>query len=184
MTRRSSLGTFRWHLVLTSGCVAIAFAVIAAATLFVPLFVHLDGSEFSQEEMGGIAGYILHLHATFWPVVAGSLLACVASGILLFERMRSPLVRFVAVYAELGAGRIPRPLEIRARDYLQDEAEALNRLIEAQRERRDELLRAVERLDHAIAEAAQGDASAKTHQALSEAEVAVEALRSALGGGG
>jgi hypothetical protein len=183
VTRRASLGTFRWHLVLTSVCVAIVFAVIAATTLFVPLFVHLDGNEFTSEEMGGIAGYILHLHATFWPVVAGSLLASVASGILLFERMRSPLVRFVAAYAELEAGRIPRQLEIRTRDYLQDEADALNRLIGAERCRRAALLREIERLHHALAEASQGDPSAKSRQALAEAEEAVEALRSELEGG-
>lgn len=170
--RRASLGTFGLHLTLTAACVTGVFALLAAATLFVPLFTRLDESALSPDAKGEIAGYVLHLHRSFWPVVLGSMIASVASGMLLFQRMRAPLVRFVRVYADLAGGRSPEPLTIRGRDYLQEETEALNRMIEAQDARRAALHDELERL---------GEILASPEPALDDAVEAIERMRKQIG---
>jgi len=177
MSARPSLGTFRRDLALTAALVTGVYAILSAATLFAPLFAHLDSGEFSQIEMGGVARYVLHLHQTFWPVVVGSLLASVASGMLLFERMRSPLKRFVKVYDDLTQGRDARPVKIRATDYLQNEADALNGLIEASRERNAALRRELGSLDAALAELRVDELPAKRESAHTRAEESVDAIR-------
>jgi methyl-accepting chemotaxis protein len=177
MTPHPTLRAFRWHLALTAAVVTAVFSFVAAATLFVPLFSYLASGEFSQDELGGIASYVLHLHESFWPVVAGALTASVASGMVLFERMRAPLVRFLRVYDELAAGRFPRPLELRGRDYLRSEAAALNRMVDALRERNAEAQHELERLREVLAEARPEDASSKWEGSLDEASASVEALQ-------
>jgi len=64
-----------------------------------------------------------------WPVILISLIACIASGGILFERMRSPLVRFVRCFNSIADGSIPDPIVVRSADYLREEADALNRMI-------------------------------------------------------
>ena len=177
MSARPSLATFRRDLALTAALVTFVFAILSAATLFAPLFAHLDSGEFSRAQMGGIAAYVLHLHETFWPVVAGALVASVASGMLLFERMRSPIKRFVRIYAELAQGRDPQPVKIRTTDYLQGEAGALNQLIEVWRERNYALRRELGSLDAALAELRVDGPPAKRESAHTRAEETVDAIR-------
>jgi predicted ATPase len=49
--------------------------------------------------------------------------------------MVAPLVRFVRVFESVRRGEIPEPLTLRATDYLRHEAEALNAMLAALRER-------------------------------------------------
>jgi methyl-accepting chemotaxis protein len=132
---RRSRRNFRIHLLLTSSFAIVAFATVIATSLFAPLVVQLGRSEASPEELAGAAHQFLFLHEGFWPVVAVSLVCAIASALLLYQRMTAPLVRFHRAYEEVSHGRLPGPLVIRATDYLQEEAAALNGMTSALRER-------------------------------------------------
>ena len=130
--------TFRIHLVLTCAIATLSFGILTAASLFVPLAVQLDRHDLDPELMGGIAQHFLDLHRAFWPVLLGSLIASILSGMLLFQRMTDPLKRFVRVFASIERGDVPPPITIRRRDYLTGETAALNRMLVALREARNQ----------------------------------------------
>src|SRR5574338_324645 len=90
--------TFRMHLMLTCGISTLAFGALIGASVFVPLAAQLDRRDLDPAMMAGIAQHFLDLHRAFWPVVLGSLIASVLSSMLLFQRMTSPLQRFVQVF--------------------------------------------------------------------------------------
>jgi hypothetical protein len=111
------------------------FAALVGASLFVPLVAQLDRPDIDRQIAGGIAEHILYLHRSFWPFVFGALVASVGSGLLLYQRMTGPLVRFVHAFAQISRGEVPSKLILRRVDYLVDEADALNAMIEAIGER-------------------------------------------------
>jgi methyl-accepting chemotaxis protein len=135
MDERRGLGSFRHHLLLTTGLSACVFAFLVGASIFLPLAHALDQTEPGSSFSAAIAEHFLVLHRTFWPVVLGSLIASIVSGLLLYQRMVGPLVRFRQIYARLAAGEVPGNIGIRRRDYLTAETAALNELLDALRDR-------------------------------------------------
>ena len=135
--RRESLfadPSFRSHLVwVTTGSTGALLLVLSAAVL-VPLFSRFDSAS-SLDELRSLTEQILDLHARLWPVVLTSLVSVFLSSWLLYRRMVAPLVRFVRVFESVRRGEIPDPLTLRATDYLRREAEALNGMLAALRER-------------------------------------------------
>lgn len=171
------LSTFRLHLALTTATVAGTFALVIAAAIFVPLVSQLNRDDLDHAALAGIAEYLLQLHATYWPVVAGMLLASVVSGMMLFQRMTAPLVRFVRVFEALAQGKIPRAVRLRRVDYLREEANALNRMLESITERAAADVRARMRLEEALAELEVTALDPKQAQAVNEAKDAARSLR-------
>lgn len=130
-----TLGTLRHHLVITSLFSTFVFAALVGASIFLPLAEALDHSEPASPFAAAIAEHFLSLHARFWPVVLGALLASIGSGLLLYQRMAGPLVRYRMVYRQIAEGRVPEAMAIRRYDYLTSETAALNDLLEALRAR-------------------------------------------------
>jgi len=176
MKPRRSLGTFRLHLMLTGALVVLSFASVAAILTFVPLFVYLAHLELDSAAGGELAAYFMQLHESFWPVVAGAVVASTASGMVLFQRMRSPLSRFVLVYQRLAEGHTVAPIRVRTFDYLQDEADELNRMLEAIRRRRDEERNSLARLEETLCELEDCELESKAAAALSEIRESLASL--------
>ncbi len=130
MDEKRQRKTFRHHLVLTSALSTSVFAILVAASLFFPLASQLDRSDLGPGVAGGLAEHFLYLHMSFWPVVAGALIASIVSGMLLYQRMTGPLARFIGVFRRVSGGDVPGPLTLRRADYLSIEAEELNRMLE------------------------------------------------------
>lgn len=128
-TQRSRLGSFRHHLLLTSGLSTLVFVALVAASVFLPLGRALDLAEPASPFAAAIAQHFLDLHRTFWPIAAGALIASIASGLLLYKRMTGPLVRFRNVFRAVGGGGVPAELTIRRSDYLTEETDALNQML-------------------------------------------------------
>jgi methyl-accepting chemotaxis protein len=177
MTTARDIGTFRLHLVLTSVAATAVFAALVGASLFIPLVTQLDRTELDSQLAGGIAEHILFLHQNFWPVVLGSLLASIASGMLLYSRMVAPLVRFQRTFEAIAKGDLPQPLTLRRVDYLGAEAESLNSMVSALRERTAERVAALaachELLDDLTAGAGE---SAELNAILDELRAALKAV--------
>ncbi len=177
MRTRRSLGTFRIHLALTAALGVMSFAFVAAVLTFVPLFAHFDSKELGSDSTAEIAAYVIHLHESFWPVIAGAVIASVVSGMVLFQRMRSPLARFAVVYRRLAEGETPGPIRIRALDYLQDEADELNRMLDAIRQRTTNEQRQVARIEEALSELDAGELEPKGVAAIAEIRDLLAPLR-------
>ena len=156
-TTRRTLSTFRIHLILTTAIATGAFCAIIAAATFAPLMVQLAAGDPRSDLMRGVAEHMLRMHQSFWPVSLAALIATVGCAVLLFERMKAPMVRFVDAYRRIAAGRVPQQLVIRQLDYLSDEADALNAMVAALDERFGELRAASECIREVLEELEQLD---------------------------
>jgi methyl-accepting chemotaxis protein len=145
-----SIETFRIHLALTTAVVTAGFALVVGTAMFVPLFVQFDRSDLDQSSLAGIADYLIQLHTSYWPVVFGAIVGSIVSGMLLFLRMTAPLKRFVNVFEAVGRGEVPEAVKIRATDYIQAQADALNAMLEALALRATSRARDVSRLEEAL----------------------------------
>ena len=177
MSSTRSLNTFRLHLVLTTAGITAGFALVIGTSLFVPLFVQLERGDLDRAAMAGVAGYLLQLHASYWPVVAGTIMASVVGGLLLFRRMTAPLVRFVGIYDRLANGEIPKPVHLRRTDYMRLEAEALNAMIAALAARAEREASDLFRLDESLSDLESAELEPKAEAALAEARAAAGSLR-------
>lgn len=144
---RRTLSTYRSHLVSTCLTVTGVFATVISLSVFVPLAAHLSRAPIGEEVSAGLAEHVLFLHAALWPIILFSLVACIASALILFGRMRSPLIRFVRCFNAIEEGSVPKPIVLRLSDYLNDEADALNRMIESLAETASARHRAARRID-------------------------------------
>jgi hypothetical protein len=164
-----------------SGGFTAALLAIGAAAVFVPLFQRFDAGVGSQDELLRLTGEILEVHARYWPVAAAAWLSTLACSWLLYERMRSPLFRFVTAFRALAAGDVPEPVVIRATDYVQDECAELNALLEVLRARecaRETALEGVEDRAALIAEWASATGDAQLLAMTDALEAQCKALRS------
>lgn len=155
--------SFRAHLFWVVTGTAGALLVVVSAAILLPLLLRFDEGLASPAEMRALTGRILQLHTTLWPVVLLCLVAVMVSSWLLYRRMVSPLVRFVRLFGEVRDGRLPGPIRLRGTDYLMREADALNAMTAALRERQQALRAAHEALREPLEElvewaSAQGDA--------------------------
>ena len=148
---------FLAHLLVTSLLVSTGFVLVTAASLFVPVIMHLNDPAVSAESRLGVAEHLLRLHGSFWPMVLFVLVSCVVSSLLLYVRMTGPFVRFVRAFRAIERGEVPEPIVIRHGDYLREEQEALNSLLNALRTRNDALHDAGEAVRQALAS---GDSNA------------------------
>ena len=144
---RRTLSDFRTHLILTCLTVTGVFVAIIALSVFVPLAAHLNRAEIGEAAAAGLADHFIFLHKALWPLVALSLVACVVSAMILYQRMRAPLVRFVRCFDTIGNGAVPETLTIRLGDYLTQEADALNRMVDRLAAMNTERRQAAERID-------------------------------------
>jgi methyl-accepting chemotaxis protein len=147
--------SFRAHLMWVVTGTSAALLVVSSLVILLPLFLRFEGGPATPEELGRLADRILALHETLWPVVVMCLVAVMASSWLLYQRMVSPLVRFVQVFDAVRDGQIPGPVRLRGADYLTREADALNEMTAALRERCVQLAAARMRLCEPIEELAE-----------------------------
>ena len=132
-----TVNTFRLHLLLTTSMVTLAFIAAIALSLFLPLAAHLDQTGVTTGAAPGVAEHFLYLHSAFWPVAFCSLVGCIVSGLILYNKMVGPLVQFMRVFSTISSGECPDEIRIRRTDYLGPQTAALNAMIRAIREQRE-----------------------------------------------
>ena len=128
-------GLFAVHLMVASFGFACALVAVGSVIAFVPSVLNLDAATASVGQVEQAAARLLHLHATFWPVVASCLAAVVLSSFFLYRRMTAPFVRFGRAFQSVGTGELPDPIVLRNSDYMRKEAEAVNEMILSLRSR-------------------------------------------------
>lgn len=112
--------------------VAFLFLIWLAlsAAVFGPLIVELQGRDAADA-----ATKFLWLHAWFWPVTAVAMAVKALHAVWLSHRIAGPLYRFRRVFDQLARGDLSGRVRIRPRDYLIDEAHALDVAVSSLRER-------------------------------------------------
>lgn len=124
--RPRRLRAFAHHLVLASGSFAFIAVMLAGFALLMRWALALESASSSTQRALAATREILLLHEAFWISAAVSVVAACISGAWLARHITGPLRRFVRSFDEIGAGRAPAPLSIRATDYLGDELAAFN----------------------------------------------------------
>jgi methyl-accepting chemotaxis protein len=126
-----------------------AFLALFVAAIFGPLLWPLFRPEASAEQVEA-ATQFLTLHRTLWPAVLVLFLGLAFVYVRVSHRVAGPLYRFKKVFGEVGAGRLTTRVRLRQKDYLKEEASALDEMIQSIRAR---VVDAQAHLDIAIREA-------------------------------
>lgn len=137
------------------------FLVVFLALLFGPLIQPMlrEGSTTAQLEA---ANQFLALHRVLWPALAAFLLGLAFVYVRMAHRVAGPIYRFKSVFAEVADGRLTTRVRLRERDYLTDEAAALDAMIQSVRGRVLEARSAAETAARAAAAAHEAAAQGRT----------------------
>lgn len=113
----------------------ILLGIVMGAYLFIPLMVVLTKLDMSSDKATQAANQLLYLHENFWPVLLLSLLAIGCHSIFTSHKIAGPLYRFNLIFKALKEGTVPTPVQLRRGDYLHDEKETINQMLESLREK-------------------------------------------------
>lgn len=133
--RPRRLRAFSHHLVLASASFAFVAVMAAGFALLMRWALQLESASSSTQRALAATREILLLHEAFWISAGVSVVAACIAGAWLARHITGPLRRFAAGFGEIGAGRAPTPIAIRATDYLGDELDAYNAMVLALAER-------------------------------------------------
>jgi methyl-accepting chemotaxis protein len=130
--KRILINPLQYRLVLIA---LVHFAIIVgvfAALMFLPAALHLRSASLdSSPENLAAANEFLTLHARFWPAVILLLGLLVLHTLIVSHRLVGPLYRFRRVWQAVAEGNLSVRATLRRHDYLTQEAEAINAMIEA-----------------------------------------------------
>ena len=103
--------------------------LVLGAYLMLPL-VRSVGGEAGSLAQGESATVLLYLHGRYWVAAVAVLVIVVADTIRVSHRIAGPLYRMTRVTREAAQGQSQGRVRLRKGDYLGQEAEALNGLLE------------------------------------------------------
>jgi methyl-accepting chemotaxis protein len=159
--RRQVRQSFAVHLLLANLATAVGIAIAMAAAILLPALVGLETSGGDDyQALGRHASRILDMHTRYWPVVLSCLVGVAVSSWWMYRRMTGPLARFRRCFRAAAEGRIPGPIRLRRSDYLTEDAELLNQMMDGLRRRLSALRTEREELSELIglvADRAAGD---------------------------
>ena len=170
--------------------IALAYLLVTAAVLslavFGPLMWELRAGN-SGLDQAAAAAQFLSLHARFWPAMLVTAVAMSLHSILTTHRIAGPLYRFRVVFGQVKEGNLVPWVGLRRRDYLWNEASALEEMIASLRERvgalsdaHGDAARQTADLAHALADGSAAEARgrlAALEQALSRQRQQLDAFR-------
>ena len=108
----------------------VILILFMAVFIFVPNFIQLTDSDLPIEVQVAAAEKILEVHSGMWPAL---LVLVVLVGIHFFQvfhRFIGPLYRFSVVFKQITKGDLSFPVHLRKKDYLQEEKDEINRMLE------------------------------------------------------
>jgi nitrogen fixation/metabolism regulation signal transduction histidine kinase len=107
--------------------VVVLTVVIAVS---IPFIGRLDDPSRAFTERADAARGLMVVYAAAWIAVPVAVLLCLLHSIVVSHRIAGPLYRFKQSFRELAAGNLGLVVRIRQADYLTDETEVINRMIE------------------------------------------------------
>jgi methyl-accepting chemotaxis protein len=115
-------------IIVTYSLVIVLFLIIC---LFVPDILAMSNEDLSWEIRAAAAEKLLTLHSRVWPAILAMVCVLGIHSVRIFHRLIGPLYRFRWAFAEIAKGTLNFRVQIRKNDYLHQENEALNEMIDA-----------------------------------------------------
>ncbi len=123
--RRYLVSRSQAHLVLYQVVYYAVFVLVLSAGLWGPLVLEMS-EDGEAADRAAVARVLLYMHGRIWPLAALLLVVSAVHSIFITHRVVGPLVRFRRVFRSIAAGRLAQQVVLRKKDYLDDEAAALN----------------------------------------------------------
>jgi hypothetical protein len=139
-------------LMIISLSYVILFCAVMGAYLFIPLMMELDTSETGSDQALVAAKRILYLNEKFWPALLLSFFAIGCHSIFISHKIAGPLYRFNLTFKAIKEGIVPTPIQLRTGDYLYNEMENINQMLERLRGKLTELQEEQAHLNKSIIE--------------------------------
>jgi general secretion pathway protein G len=180
-SRRILVKDFQRRFLLVNVFFLCLISAAFIATLFGPLFLSLLDPSSGDEELSTTATAFLVLHGRFWLAIAVTSFAWLGHLAIVSHRVAGPLVRLCGIFRKAGRGDVSMRVRIRAKDYLQQEAEALDTMMLGLRRRIGVVKGRLTRVETALANVQQSSKAAGSHgdttSALCDLESEVKRLR-------
>jgi methyl-accepting chemotaxis protein len=118
--------------------------------LFIPLMMELDKSGIGSDQAFVAAKRILYLNEKFWPALLLTFFAIACHSLFISHKIAGPLYRFNLIFRAMKEGAVPSPIQLRKGDYLYNEMENINQMLERLRGKLTEVQEAQAHLNRSI----------------------------------
>ncbi len=176
--------TYQYRFLAFTITYTIIVVFFMAAFIFVPEFMVMTDPHVSFEAQSRAADKILYGHAKMWPFLIALLTLIGMHSLRVFARFVGPLYQFTKAFDKIAEGDLNFRVQIRKGDYLCDERDGINDMIESVstkvediRQAKDELLWTLDRMEKKSAGAVSG-APEESH--LEELRLRADRLEAAL----
>ena len=178
--------TYQYRFLAFTITYMIIVVFFMAAFVFVPEFMQMTDPDASFEVQSMAADKILYGHAKMWPFLFALIFLIGVHSLRVFARFVGPLYQFTRAFEKIADGDLGFRVQIRKGDYLADERDGINDMIESLSDRveqvrlaKDEILWTLDRLEKEMASQDSASVAAEKPQ-MGELRGRVEKLASAL----
>jgi methyl-accepting chemotaxis protein len=130
----------------------LLFVAVIGVVFFFPLMAELTGTGSLSQRTVQAGKQMLYLHPYFWLVVILAMILTFLHSVRASHKIAGPLYRFKVVLEALKEGEISSPISIRKGDYLHEEADLINQVLESLRNNLEGLQEAQVQLKEALSE--------------------------------
>ncbi len=131
--KRFIVDTIQYRIIGVSLLYFFAIIMVFAGVLFVPLMFQLNGDSLSSPAVQQAANQFLVLHTRLWPPVLVLMGLLVIHNVVVSHRIAGPLFRIRNELKKIGDGNLFVHIRLRNNDYLDKEADSINRMVDALR---------------------------------------------------
>jgi methyl-accepting chemotaxis protein len=130
----------------------LLFLVVIGSILFIPVMIELDQVDYASDQAVQAASKIMYLHSKFWPAVVFALILIALHSIRTSHKIAGPLYRFDRLFESMKEGNLSSKITLRKGDYLINEMDNINEMLESLQIRVQEIKDAQSGLNEAISE--------------------------------
>jgi methyl-accepting chemotaxis protein len=109
----------------------VAVILVFTGVLFIPLMIEMSGASLSSPVVQEAAQKFLVLHTRVWSPILILIGLLVIHNIIISHRIAGPLFRIRNELKQIGDGNLFVQVKLRKNDYLDKEADSVNRMVDA-----------------------------------------------------
>jgi methyl-accepting chemotaxis protein len=110
-------------------------AISMATALFLPDIIAMNNENLSQEMRTAAAQRTIAFHSRVWPSLITLVCIFALHSFRVLLRIFGPLYRFRVSFPDIGKGNLALRVKLRKKDYLKEEAEKFNEMLDVFREK-------------------------------------------------
>lgn len=110
-------------------------AISMATALFLPDIIAMNNQNLSQELRTAAAQRTIAFHTRVWPSLITIVCIFALHSFRVLLRIFGPLYRFRVTFSEISKGNIALRVKLRKKDYLMEEAEKINEMLDVFKEK-------------------------------------------------